>query len=115
MNIDLLKRLCEIPGIPGREERVRAAIETEVDGLFDEMEVDPLGSLICRRNATRKTRGRKSAGTVLIAAHMDEIGFYVRHVDEHGFLWVTPPADLTLETCSPGESWFVRIPATISA
>ena len=53
MNIDLLKRLCEIPGIPGREERVRAAIEEEVDGLFDEMEVDPLGSLICRRNATR--------------------------------------------------------------
>ncbi len=88
MNIDLLKRLCEIPGIPGREERVRAVIEQEVDGLFDEMEVDPLGSLICRRNATRKTRGRKSAGTVLIAAHMDEIGFYVRHVDEHGFLWV---------------------------
>ena len=88
MNIDLLKRLCEIPGIPGREERVRAAIEEEIDGLFDEMEVDPLGSLICRRNATRKTRGRKSAGTVLIAAHMDEIGFYIRHVDEHGFLWV---------------------------
>ena len=88
MNVDLLKRLCEIPGIPGREERVREVIEEEIDGLFDEMEVDPLGTLICRRKATKKTRGRKKPGSVLIAAHMDEIGFYIRHVDENGFLWV---------------------------
>ncbi|MEC8321753.1 MAG: M42 family peptidase, partial [Planctomycetota bacterium] len=46
MNVDLLKRLCEIPGIPGREERVRECIEQEIDGLFDELEVDPLGNLL---------------------------------------------------------------------
>ena len=34
MNVDLLKSLCEIPGIPGREERVRAFIEEEIDGLY---------------------------------------------------------------------------------
>ena len=90
MNVDLLKRLCEIPGIPGREERVREIIDAEIEGLFDEIEVDPLGSLICRRKATRKGRGRKAKPTVLIAAHMDEIGFYVRYVDDQGFLWVNP-------------------------
>ena len=90
MNVDLLQRLCEVPGVPGREERVRALIEKEVDGLFDEMEVDPMGSLICTRKATRKGRGRKARPVVLIAAHMDEIGFYVRHVDDDGFLWLNP-------------------------
>ena len=88
MNVDLLKRLCEIPGVPGREERVREFIEKEIDGLFDEIEVDPMGSLICTRKATRKCRGRAAKPVVLIAAHMDEIGFYVRHVDDDGFLWL---------------------------
>ena len=90
MNIDLLRELCEIPGVPGREERVRSYIEDEIDGLFDEVETDPLGSLICRRAATGKGRSRRDPPTVLIAAHMDEIGFYVRHVDNNGFLWVNP-------------------------
>jgi endoglucanase len=90
MNVELLKSLCEIPGIPGREERVRSFIEQEIDGLFDEMEVDPLGNLLATRKATRKGRSRTAAPTVLIAAHMDEIGFYVRHVDDDGFLWVNP-------------------------
>jgi len=90
MNVDLLRDLCEIPGIPGREERVRAFIEEEIDGLFDEIEVDPLGSLICRRNATRTSGSKRNRRTVLIAAHMDEIGFYVRHIDSNGFIWVNP-------------------------
>ena len=34
MNIDLLRQLCETPGVPGREHRVRKLIETEIEGLF---------------------------------------------------------------------------------
>lgn len=85
MNIDLLRRLCETPGIPGREERVRALIEKEIKGLFDSVETDALGSLICHR---KPTAGKGEPSRVLVAAHMDEIGFYVRHVDEKGHLWV---------------------------
>ncbi len=44
MDIDLLKDLCETPGIPGREERVRALIEQRVEGLFDEVRTDAMGS-----------------------------------------------------------------------
>ncbi len=96
MNIDLLKRLCETPGIPGREERVRALIQKEAKGLFDDMETDPMGSLICRRGP--RTRGSKAAGSargksaaakpmkVMLASHMDEIGFYVSHIDDLGFI-----------------------------
>lgn len=85
MDISLLQRLCETPGIPGREERVRALVQKETKGLFDSVTVDPMGSLLC----TIKAR-KRSGGPILVAAHMDEIGFYVRHVDEQGFLWLNP-------------------------
>ncbi len=88
MNIDLLRRLCETPGVPGREERVRALIQKEIQGLFDSAETDPMGSLICRRRARKSSK--PGAKRVMIAAHMDEIGFYVRHIDEKGFIWVNP-------------------------
>jgi len=104
-NIELLKKLCETPGVPGREERVRALIQKEVKGLFDSVEVDPMGSLICRRGprAGRKKgagsqgkgeKSRKAVGgrpkRVMLLSHMDEIGFYVTYVDKNGFLWMNP-------------------------
>ena len=92
LDLDLFKRLCETPGTSGREERVRALIEKETlsrgKQLFDEHYVDAMGSLICTRRATKGTRGKGKATRVLLAAHMDEIGFYVRHVDDNGFLWL---------------------------
>lgn len=90
MNVDLLKRLCETPGIPGREERVRALIEREVRGLFDEVTTDPMGSLICVRKPTRKPARGATPLRVMLACHMDEIGFYVRHIDDKGFVWLNP-------------------------
>jgi len=89
MKIDLLKRLCETPGVPGHEERVRALVQREVRGLFDTTKVDAMGSLICTRRPTRRKRGT-TPQRVLVAAHMDEIGFYVRHVDDQGNIWLNP-------------------------
>lgn len=94
MNIDLLKRLCETPGVPGREGRVRDLIKKEIKGLFDEVTTDPMGSLICRRgprNRKGKPSGRNGKATkVMLLSHMDEIGFYVTHVDAKGWIWVNP-------------------------
>jgi putative aminopeptidase FrvX len=98
VNVGLLKRLCETPGIPGREERVRALIAKEIDGLFDEVRTDALGNLICRRGprsgkrggASTKARGKGQATKVLVLCHMDQIGFYVRHIDDKGFIRVAP-------------------------
>lgn len=98
MNFDLMKRLCETPGVPGREQRVRELIESEIEGLFDRVETDALGSLICWRDP-RPASGGSAAGDkvshakatrVMLLCHMDEIGFLVRHVDKHGFLWLDP-------------------------
>lgn len=85
MTTDLLKRLCEVPGVPGHEDRVRDLITQEVDGLFDHIEIDPMGNLLCRRDAN--TEG---APKIMLACHMDEIGFLVSHITDDGFIYVQP-------------------------
>ena len=81
MNFDLLKRLSEVAGVPGREERVREILQPELDKVFDDVGTDVMGNVIAVKKAQGKPR-------VLIAAHIDEIGFYVRHVDDRGFIRV---------------------------
>ncbi|MFH1609909.1 MAG: M42 family metallopeptidase [Candidatus Bipolaricaulota bacterium] len=79
----LLQKLSEAAGIPGREEEVRAITREALKGHVDTMEVDRLGNII----AHKKGKGPK----VAVAAHMDEIGFLVSHVDEEtGFLRIEP-------------------------
>jgi len=81
--VELLRKLSEAAGIPGREEAVRAIVRGALKGHVDTMEVDKLGNLI----AHKKGKGPK----VVVAGHMDEIGFLVSHVDEEtGFLRIEP-------------------------
>jgi endoglucanase len=82
MNLKLLKQLSEAPGVSGREERVAAIIRDACKGLFDTIDVDAMGSIIARK------RGPRGAKKVLLACHIDEIGFYVKHVDDNGYLRV---------------------------
>ncbi len=85
ITMEFLKKLSETPGVPGREERVRDLILLETKGLFDETRIDGMGNLICRkRPAGRAVKGK--AVSVLIGCHIDEIGFYVRHIDDEGRL-----------------------------
>jgi putative aminopeptidase FrvX len=81
--MELLKRLSETPGVPGREEAIRARVREVLTGHVDDIKVDRLGNVIAHKNG----KGPK----VVIAAHMDEIGFLVSHVDEEtGFLRIDP-------------------------
>ncbi len=79
----LLKALSEISGAPGREEHVRALIEEEIKACCDEMHTDTMGNLICFKKGSNS-----DAKKVMLACHMDEIGFYVRFIDDDGFLRV---------------------------
>ena len=85
MNLELLKQLCETPGVPGNEHRVRALIESEIAGLFDDVKTDPMGTLLCRRDADKK-----DATKIMLLCHMDEIGFLVSHIDKNGYLYLQP-------------------------
>jgi len=76
-----LKDLSEMAGVPGREDGVRAYIEAHLRDLVDSVETDAMGNL-----HVLKRSGRDGAPRLMVAAHMDEIGFIVRHVDDKGFL-----------------------------
>jgi tetrahedral aminopeptidase len=84
LNFDLLKRLCETPGVPGREEQMRRLVVEELKPLVDTIEADTMGNIIGFK------KGAGDGPRVMIAAHMDEIGFLVKHVDEKGFLRLLP-------------------------
>jgi endoglucanase len=85
MNTKLLRQLCEMPGVPGHEDRVRKLIMSEIEGLFDEVTVDPMGSLLCRRDADKP-----DAPKIMLLCHMDEIGFLVSHISDKGYLYLQP-------------------------
>lgn len=79
----LLQRLCEAPGVPGHEERVAAIVHSVLQPFVDELRSDAMGNLIGIR------RGRADR-RIMLAAHMDEIGFLVRYIDDQGFLRLQP-------------------------
>lgn len=83
IDVDLLKRICEAPGVSGFEQRIRELVLSEVKDLVDEIEIDNMGNVMAIR------RG-KSDKRVMVAAHMDEIGFIVNHIDDDGFIRFLP-------------------------
>ena len=90
MNFDLLKKLCETPGIPSREERMRKLVIAELRPLCDSISVDAMGNVIAIKNGRKTAAASAKAPRVMIAAHMDEIGFVVKHIDEKGFIRLNP-------------------------
>ena len=82
MNIALLKKICEVAGAPGFEQPIRRLVMSEVESLVDHLEVDNLGSVVTLKKGSNNPDGKK----VMVAAHMDEIGFIVKHIDENGFI-----------------------------
>lgn len=79
MNTELLNAICEVPGAPGFEDRIRNLVIEEISSLVDEVSVDSMGNV----TALKKGQSEKK---VMAAAHMDEIGFIVTHIDSNGFL-----------------------------
>ncbi len=75
----LLKDLTEAHGVPGYESPVRAVVRGYLEVLGD-LSQDKMGSLICKK------AGSAEKPRVMLAGHMDEVGFMVRHITEEGFL-----------------------------
>ena len=79
-NVSLLAKICETSGAPGYEQRVREIVMQEMKGFADDIQTDNLGNVYTIK------KGKDASKRVMIAAHMDEIGFIVKHIDENGFL-----------------------------
>lgn len=79
MDIKLLKKICELPGAPGFENRIRDFIKGQLEGIVDDMEVDAMGNLVAIRKG-------ETDQCLMLAAHMDEISFIVTGIDDSGFI-----------------------------
>lgn len=76
--MELLKELVMAVSPSGRENNIREIIQNQLSSYCDEIYTDALGNLICHK----KGNGKK----LMLAAHMDEIGFMVNYIDDKGFL-----------------------------
>jgi putative aminopeptidase FrvX len=79
----LLKELTEAHGVPGYESPIRALIRKHLEPLGD-LSQDKIGSVIC------KQIGDSEAPKVMLAGHMDEIGFMVKFITDEGFIKFLP-------------------------
>ncbi|ADL12807.1 M42 family metallopeptidase [Acetohalobium arabaticum] len=80
----LLGKLSEAVGISGAEDEVRDLIKEEVADYVDEVKTDALGNLITYKE------GNPSLPTLLVAAHMDEIGLMITNIEKNGLLSFKP-------------------------
>jgi endoglucanase len=77
--VELLRELTEASGISGYEQEVREIIRKHLQKITV-IEQDLLGSIVCRK------KGEAEAPRIMIAGHMDEIGFIVRLITDEGFI-----------------------------
>jgi len=99
----VIKKLSEATGPSGYETQVRNLVREEIKAFVDEITVDNLGNLIARKGQ-RTARGQK----IMIAAHMDEIGLIVSHIDEKGFARFTPVGGLRRLSALAGRVQFLN-------
>ena len=79
-----LKELCLCPSVSGREQKIREKIEEQLKPLCDSVYTDTLGNLIGVK------KGTANGKSIMLAAHMDEIGFIVNFIEDNGMIRVAP-------------------------
>ena len=81
--LELIKELCLLPGISGRENAVRDYIIEQIKD-YAEYSIDPLGNLLVFKKGKNPAKNK-----VMLDAHMDEVGLIVTAITSEGFLRFT--------------------------
>lgn len=81
MKRDVLKELVNLDGISGSEKDVRDFILKEIRPYLKDIKIDKMGNVIARKPGRRPT--------ILLLAHMDEVGLMVRSIDEKGKIYIS--------------------------
>ncbi|MBL6991323.1 MAG: M20/M25/M40 family metallo-hydrolase [Bacteriovoracaceae bacterium] len=81
----LLEKLCQAAAIPGREQEVIDIMQKELKKTCHKVTIDDIGNVTALHRPYKK-----NAKNVLIAGHMDEIGFIVSYIDKSGFIRFSP-------------------------
>lgn len=78
--LQLFKTLTELPGAPGNEHLVRNFLREQLGQYADEVIQDNLGSIFGVK------KGDANGPTIMVAGHMDEVGFMVTSITENGMI-----------------------------
>lgn len=79
----MLKELCELSGVSSQEDKVRDFIRQNIQDNVQEIIEDSYGNLIARKGPVTKPK-------LMLAAHMDEVGFMIMHIEKNGLLKFKP-------------------------
>ena len=95
----MLKALTDAKGIPGNEREPREVMRKYIEPFADEIEQDGLGSLIAKKT------GEANGPKIMVAGHLDEVGFMISKIDDKGFLiipnsWRLVVASHACATCN---------------
>lgn len=82
-DLKFLRTLLETPGTSGYEQQVQQVVRDFASPFADEVTTDWHGNVAAIVNPSGSPR-------VMLAGHCDQIGLMVRHIDDLGFLWVSP-------------------------
>lgn len=84
MNLEFIKEISEAHGISGCEKEVSRVLKKYMEPVTDEITYDNIGSIIGLQ------KGSGNGPKVMIAGHMDEVGFLVREIDPQGYIRMLP-------------------------
>ncbi|MFZ3576345.1 M42 family metallopeptidase [Virgibacillus sp. DJP39] len=79
--LTMFKDLTDAKGIPGNEKEARDVMERYIKPFADEVFTDNLGSLIAKKS------GDENGPKIMVAGHLDEIGFMITRIDDKGFVY----------------------------
>jgi putative aminopeptidase FrvX len=102
INHQLLKELTEASGIPGFEDEIRPIVQKELKKTCKSVKIDPMGNVIGHRPGSGRNKLK-----IMLAGHMDEIGFIVNYVDDNGFLRIVPLGGFDPRTLMSQRVWVV--------
>ena len=80
--MNFLKTISELNGVPGNETQVKNFMKDQLEGFVDEISYDGLGSIIGEKV------GNKNGPRIMVAGHLDEVGFMVSKITKEGYIKV---------------------------
>ncbi len=80
LGFEALKELCKPAGVSGFETDIRAYLKAKLTEMGVEYTIDKLGSVIAHN------KGKNAGKTIMVEAHIDEVGLIVTGIDEGGFI-----------------------------
>lgn len=117
LQINLIQRLSEAIAVSGDESEVRKIVLGQVKPHASEVKVDSLGNVLVTRQGSSPLKSGEARLRVMLAAHMDEVGFMLTHDEGDGFFRFDTVGGID-ERQLPGKAVWIghdRIPGVIGA